>query len=111
MEWMQFVDRYGLPLTAIVAISFFVGKALRWVGVQVLAPVVKRHLKFIDQIDDRLDNLAAAFGDSRKAELSRLDHIATKLEEITGTLDRQIRQVVVKAESVAIVPSASGPKT
>ena len=121
MEWVQVAQTLGVASACLFALAIGVWRVAKWVAANLLIPVRDGHLSFLKSVGKSVDvqtkslesiaDSLASVGASRAAEVERLDHIATKLEEITATMDRQIGQLVVKTGSVVVVPLPQGPHT
>lgn len=119
MEWLSIAQSLGVPVMCLVALAFAVWKALIWTAREVLKPLAAKHMDFVDRVARSVDTMTVAMkdlGESRVRELSttsaivdRLDHIAERVETAVATIT-DVKGVVIRTQTVSVVPSASGEK-
>jgi hypothetical protein len=79
MEWFEIARAFGLPVALLLMLLFGLRQTVRWLAVNILKPLVDRHLALIDALEASLEKLAA--NQERLAE--RLDDLA-RLHELHG---------------------------
>ncbi len=121
-DWIQVAQNFGVPVMCMVALSYAMWRIGKWIGIYILKPLSDRHLIFIDQVAGSLtaattnitsltQSLEAVadkmreIADGRKDELAKFDHILNKLTELHASVV-EVRQVVLKTDSVVITPTA-----
>lgn len=113
MDWTQIATNFGVSVACLFGLSWAVWSSLKWIGMHVLKPLADRHLSFIDQVAQNLVAQTTAMqkladetnaeGKERREELEKLDHIASKLAEITSGIS-EVRALIIRTDSVQIVP-------
>ena len=75
--WLQIAQSFGLPVGILAVVLFALWRVLIWAGANVVAPLVAKHLAFLDRI------LAA-----QDAQTDALAKITGALSKVNDRLDR-----------------------
>jgi hypothetical protein len=119
MTWLQIAQSLGVPVMAMVAMALAVWQSLRWIGREVLQPLAKRHVLFVDEVSvnllaqtralqaqtEALQTIASDRKDDfvhRQETTGQLAVILHKLDAIALTINT-VRDMVTRD----IVPAAS----
>lgn len=94
MDWMQVIERIGIPLGILAAFAWGAWKALCWVGEEVVKPIVARTVKFLDQMEEtteRMSDSIRIMSDHTSEHLRLQREETTKLESIHAETAEQTR--------------------
>jgi hypothetical protein len=60
MDWMEVVKQLGLPVCIIMAGGFGLWRTVQWGAVNVLKPLIDRHIKFLDRLESFMSDTGTA---------------------------------------------------
>lgn len=82
MDFVQFVEKLGLPTAQLVAVVLGIWQAFRWSAKEVIIPARDRHFKFMDTVETGVKAMA----DSQKVILENQGTVVAEVR----TLSKQI---------------------
>lgn len=91
-DYVGMVERFGVPVVILAALSYFIASSVKWLGNNVIMTLQTRHIAFLDKIEERMAAMDS-FHDALKASQDQIvesqeeiiDHIAD-LEEFLGVI-------------------------
>ena len=60
MDWVNIVEKLGLPGFIIVLLLFALWKSFLWVGSHILIPITERHISFLGTLEKNFDQIDSA---------------------------------------------------
>lgn len=84
MEWVQVAQTFGLPVALLLILLAALWRILRWLAENVVLPLVRKHLEFLDKAMGAMDRVAA----NVEAQTATSAKIAGALSTIQTRLDR-----------------------
>ena len=84
--WWEFIERFGLPTVALVAIGYFTVRAVRAVWT-FLKPMIKRVFDSVVDMVERQSRFIEALGEHHNEQVALHDKTHTKLDEHGRKLD------------------------
>jgi hypothetical protein len=60
MDWVDGIKQLGFPVFIIVAGGFGLWRAMQWGAVNVIKPLVDRHIKFLDRLESFMSDTGTA---------------------------------------------------
>ena len=102
MEELIVVARtFGVAVACLTALAFAVWRSLTWVGMHVAKPVADRHVKFLDDLTDRVGHQDRAMGEQTEAMKVIASNQARgfeRLDDMTALLKEMLDQLKASRE-------------
>lgn len=109
MDWEKWLDHFGVPIVALVALSIAVWRALVYIGANILKPLADRHIQFIDTLEKTQTGML----DKLTTQTQQLDDQTVLLKAIKATSTVQTKIMVEEhraGDSAIIVPIPPPPQ-
>ena len=82
-EWLNLVEKLGLPVVALFAIGYSLYSSCRWIGTNILLPIHNRHLVFLDRLETGIEKIV----DVQHNQNSQLITLTQKISDSLETKD------------------------
>ena len=82
-DWLNLVEKLGLPVVALFAIGYSLYNSCRWIGTNILLPIHNRHLIFLDRLETGIEKIV----DVQHNQNSQLITLTQKISDSLETKD------------------------
>ena len=79
-DWITIIEKLGLPVAALVGLSYGVFQTLKWFGHNIVMPLHQRHLLFLDRLENSIDKICSTQADQN----SQIINLANKISQNKG---------------------------
>lgn len=80
VDWLTIIEKLGLPVAALVGLSYGVFQTLKWFGNNIVMPLHQRHLLFLDRLEGSIDKICSTQADQN----SQIINLANKISHNKG---------------------------
>lgn len=76
LDWVTILDKLGLPVAALVGLSYGIFHTLKWFGNNIVMPLHQRHLLFLDRLENSIDKICTTQIDQNSQIIKLADKIS-----------------------------------
>jgi hypothetical protein len=80
-DWLNLIDKLGLPVVALVAIGYALYNSCKWIGTNILLPIHNRHLIFLERLELGIEKIV----DVQHNQNSQLINLTQKISDSLET--------------------------
>ena len=102
MDWVQLLDRFGLPTAFLIVITWILWQAVRWSAKNVVEPLVSTHMRVINSLQESMERQTSTMEEVKdaivKVEETQRQTVSIQREQLHGQRDSIRAQEAVRME-------------